>query len=209
MMIINILRQARHQIQRRPVAFLLLFLLIMGATFYPSRLDQARLGVEEQKISTSVHLTENVVRHVNWVLPLALAIAVRDINGLKQIAILTVMTTAATHIPKRLLNDFEVMGVRLGQRPSSVHSRHNMPSGHSALASAGAFFMARRYSLWLAFIGVPILFLTMHARVVLDAHTLSATIAGAAIGVLMGALFCTKVTGEERRRSKRIFGVGR
>lgn len=209
MTFVDILKLPKAQFQCRPVAFLLVCLFVVGATIYPSRLDQAQLIPLSNNQLKSAHFTEQVLRHVNWILPIALALALRDVNGIKQIAVISVAGVAATHIPKRLLNDVEIMGTRLGQRPWSHSSRHNMPSGHSALSSAGAFFLARRYSLWLALVGIPILFLTMYARVILDAHTVSATLAGAGIGVMVTAMFCTKMPQSQRRKLQNLFGRNR
>ena len=97
----------------------------------------------------------------------------------------------ASHGPKRLLNDVEIMGTRLGQRPHSTDSRHNMPSGHSTLAGACAYFMVRRYSIWFGIIVIPVLLFTMYVRFMLDMHTISATIAGAGTGILVSAIFAT------------------
>jgi len=84
---------------------------------------------------------------------------------------ITVAGILASHGPKRLLNDVEIMGTRLGQRPNSTTSKHNMPSGHSTLAGACAYFLMRRYSIWFGVIVIPVLLLTMYARVMLDKHT--------------------------------------
>ena len=113
----------------------------------------------------------------------------RDWKGAGQIIGVIGAGIVASHGPKRLLNDVSIMGTRLGQRPSSKTSKHNMPSGHSTLASAGGWFMARRYSMWFLLLCLPITALTMYARVMLGAHTVSATIAGTILGVLVAALF--------------------
>ena len=52
--------------------------------------------------------------------------------------------------------------------------------------------MVRRYSLWFGVIVIPIMLLTMYARVMLDAHTISAVISGAMTGMLVTTLFTTK-----------------
>jgi membrane-associated phospholipid phosphatase len=39
---------------------------------------------------------------------------------------------------------------------------------------------------------IPVLLATMYARVMLDKHTISATLAGAATGLLVAGLFSTK-----------------
>ena len=83
-----------------------------------------------------------------------------------------------------------VLGVRLGERPHG--GRHNMPSGHASLASSAVYFVGRRYGWWHLLYLVPVLLLTMFARVELDAHTGSAVIAGALIGIFSAALFTGK-----------------
>ncbi|WP_147112666.1 phosphatase PAP2 family protein [Tateyamaria sp. syn59] len=161
--------------------------LLVGATLYPSDMDghyaQSRNG-QDSRVVTSV---EAYGRHVNTLIPVGTALVLRDIRGLGQIAAVMVAGTAATHVPKRLLNDIEIGGTRLGQRPNG--GQHNMPSGHSALASAGAWIAVQRYLKLFGMIVWPILFLTMYARYMLDAHTISATIAGAIIGILVADLF--------------------
>lgn len=77
----------------------------------------------------------------------------------------------------------------MGQRPKSPGSKHNMPSGHSTLASAAAFYTVRQYTGWLGFVVRPVLILTMYARYMLDALTISATIAEAMTGILVAAVF--------------------
>jgi lipid A 1-phosphatase len=136
--------------------------------------------------------TEKYGRHINTLMPFALAIISRDKAGFKQILVIAVSGIIASHGPKRLLNNVKIMGTRLGQRPFSSTSKHNTPSGHSTLAGATAYFVMRRYSWWFAVIVIPVLLCTMYARVMLDKHTISATLAGAATGLLVAALFSTK-----------------
>jgi len=119
-------------------------------------------------------------------------VVLRDWRGAGQLAGVVVAGIAASHGPKRLLNDVTIMGTRLGQRLSGPQSRHNMPSGHSTLASAGGCFMARRFSLWFLLFCLPVTGLTMYARVMLEAHTLSAVFAGGMIGAVVALLFTAK-----------------
>ena len=86
------------------------------------------------------------------------------------------------------------------------HPKHYMPSGYSILVGACAYFIMRRYSIWFGVIVIPVLLFTMYARVMLDKHTVSATISGAATGLLVAALFSTKLTGF-RSQIVRFFGV--
>lgn len=192
MKMIHILRQPMHVVKRHTAVAIMSFLVLISATFYPSDLKNDYAISRGGQSSTLVMLTEDYGRHINTLLPIAAIVVFRDWTGFKQMAVVTVAGITASHGPKRLLNDVTVMGTRLGQRPSSPNSQHNMPSGHSTLASSGAYFMIRRYSLWFALIVIPVMFLTMYARVMLDAHTISAVISGALTGIIVTALFATK-----------------
>jgi lipid A 1-phosphatase len=55
------------------------------------------------------------------------------------------------------------------------------------MASCAAYFVARRYGLWHALYLIPIMLLTMSARVMLDAHTISAVLTGCLIGLICAA----------------------
>jgi lipid A 1-phosphatase len=191
------------QILRLPAAFVrahklltgLVVAVILIAYVYPSDMEntygQSRNGHEMPLVTG----TEYAGRFVNTALQLAVPVLLRDMTGLKQLAVITVAGIAASHGPKRLLNDVEVMGTRLGQRPWSPDSAHNMPSGHSTLAGSAVAFLIRRYGWIWGLITVPILLATMYARVMLDAHTVSAVIAGALTGLLVTAMFTTRWTG--------------
>ncbi|MBO9448341.1 phosphatase PAP2 family protein [Ruegeria sp. R14_0] len=174
-------RHLRHHI------WLVALVSLVLATSYPSDMDGHYAVSRNGHDNVLVTSVEDYGRHLNSVIPIGMAIALRDTKGLWQIAAVALAGTAATHGPKRLLNDVEIFGTRLGQRPNG--GDHNLPSGHSALASAGAYLAVRRYSRWLGVIVWPILLLTMYARYMLDAHTVSATIAGAIIGMLVADLF--------------------
>lgn len=163
--------------------------ILLGASVYPTDLDRRYRESKNGQQNPFVMGVETVGRHVNTALPFVLVLATRDAVGLKQLAGITVVGILGSHGPKRLLNDVEVWGTLLGERPSSPSSKHNMPSGHATLASAGAYFVMRRYSFWFGLIVLPVLGLTMYARVMLDAHTVSATIAGAMTGMIVAALF--------------------
>ncbi|MBM3408982.1 MAG: phosphatase PAP2 family protein [Betaproteobacteria bacterium] len=145
-----------------------------------------------QPVAQWVVWVENQGRFVNTVAQIALPLMTRDILGLKALIWVTLTGTSATHGLKRTLNDVDMSGVRLGQRPSSEDSRHNFPSGHSALASSGAVFVAARYSRYWLLLLLPMTLATMYARVALDAHTWSAVIAGAALGVLFTWPLCRR-----------------
>lgn len=189
---VQILGFPLQAIRRHTTAVLMALLIIVSATIYPSDMKNDYSVSRDGQSSFLVMATEKYGRHINTLLPIAAIVILRDWTGLKQMAVVTVAGIAASHGPKRLLNDVTIMGARLGQRPKSPASRHNMPSGHSTLASAGAYFMMRRYNIWLGLIVIPVMLLTMYARVMLDEHTISATIAGAVTGMLVTALFTTK-----------------
>lgn len=172
------------------VVGVLLLILVIGA--YPSDLPSYRDDAYDPHEDMLVVGVEDYARHVNTVVALAVPVLLRDWTGLKQLGVVTVAGILATHVPKRLLNDVWAGDTRLGQRPHAPDSRHNMPSGHSALASAAIWFLGRRYSWWWALMTVPITLLTMYARVMLDAHTVSAVIVGCLVGMLVAALFVTR-----------------
>lgn len=161
--------------------------IVIVAILYPSDMEGHYSRPRNGQENTLVMGVENYGRHINTLVPIGAAILLRDVKGMWQIGAVVVAGTAATHIPKRILNDVSVNGIRLGQRPNG--GDHNMPSGHSALASAGAWIAVRRYLKWFGLVVLPVLFLTMYARYMLDAHTVSATIAGAIIGILAADLF--------------------
>ena len=168
------------------------FLSMGSAMIYPSDVNGVYAVCHAAEKSFIVQKTEKYLRHTNTVLPIATVIILRDWKGAGQILGVVGAGIVASHGPKRLLNDVTILGTRLGQRPSSKTSKHNMPSGHSTLVSAGGWFMARRYSMWFLLLCLPVTALTMYARVMLGAHTVSATIAGSIIGILVAALFVTR-----------------
>lgn len=136
--------------------------------------------------------TEDYLRFANTAVQVALPLVMRDTIGMVQLVYVGVSTTLATHGIKRIVDDWEVGGTRLGERPSGPGSMYNMPSGHASQASCAVYFVGRRYGWWhLAYL-VPILLLTMCARVALNAHTVSAVIAGALIGLVTAAIFTSK-----------------
>lgn len=188
----DVLKQPRLVIRRHLVPVGLVLAMIIGAVVYPSDLPSYEAHPYDGANDVLVTSTEDYTRHLNTVLAIAVPLVLRDMTGLRQLAVIAVAGILATHGPKRLLNEVVIGDTRLGQRPYSPESRHNMPSGHSALASTVVWFLGRRYSWWWAVLTVPILMLTMYARVMLNAHTISAVIAGCLIGLLVAALFATR-----------------
>lgn len=173
--------------------------LLVCAALYPTDFEQQHAQPRHDPQNKLVMGVEKYGRHINTVLPILTAVVLRDASALKQGVAIVATGIVATHGPKRALNDVTILGTRLGQRPSSPNSKHNMPSGHSTLASAGAYFTVSRYSRWFGLIVWPVLMLTMYARYMLDAHTISATIAGAITGLLVASLFTKRHTTFRRR----------
>jgi lipid A 1-phosphatase len=188
--------------KRRPMGFIAACVAgLVVSALYPSDLAIYRenLGAERP---AWVEPTENGLRFVNTAVQVALPLLLRDKEGMVQLLAVGLSTTVATQGLKRIVNDVEVGGTRIGERPYAPDSRHNMPSGHSSMASCAVYFVARRYGLWHALYLVPILLLTMAARIMLDAHTLSAVLAGCLIGLACAAWFTSprrsgKTTGNE------------
>ena len=207
MSFINILTQPIRTFYRHTILVVMMFLIITAASIYPSDLENDYAVSRGGHEMPFVVATESYGRHINTVLPFALALILKDKEGLKQLGFITIAGILASHGPKRLLNDVQIMGTRLGQRPSSPASKHNTPSGHSTLAGACAYFIMRRYSKWMGLIVIPVLLATMYARVMLDKHTVSATIAGAATGLLVAGLFSTKFSDFRGSLRRLFFGV--
>ena len=202
----ELLSQQFKVIYRHGVVVWMMVVIILAATVYPSDMENdyaVSKGGYERPVVVAF---EDYGRHINTLLPFVLALVLKDKEGWKQLGMITVVGILASHGPKGLLNYVEIMGTRLGQRPNSTSSKHNMPSGHSTLAGACAYFVMRRYSIWFGAIVIPVLLFTMYARVMLDKHTVSATISGATTGLLVAALFSTKLTGF-RSQIVRFFGV--
>lgn len=192
----------------RQFAFqLALLLCLFSSLFYPSSIEADTSSSNAEDSGWLVRHTEDYGRYINTFLQVALPLATRDLTGLKQLMLVAVTGTLATHGMKRALNDVKIMGTRLGQRPSNTNSKHNMPSGHASLAGSGAYFVCRRYGLRFALFVVPILFMTMYTRVILDAHTVSAVLAGSLIGILTAALFTTKYQWPETSRISAVLAM--
>ena len=182
------------------VLWLLGMVAFLASTFYPTDLASYASGEGASRAPETAHFTERYARYVNPVLQVALPVLLRDKVGMVELLKVAITTTLATEVLKRALNNVHVMGTRLGQRPNPYPGRpmrdfddgnFNMPSGHSSMASCGAYFISRRYGWKWALIVVPIMLLTMFARFSLDKHTASAVIAGTLLGILATALFTT------------------
>lgn len=158
-------------------------ILAVICALYPSNHQRDYSDNKGGRNMVTVMAIEDGLRHMNTFVAIALPFFHRDMIGLTQLAVVAVVGTAATHIPKHMLNDVVIAGTRLGQRPINSNSEHNMPSGHSSLASAAAWFACRRYGWRWAWLLLPITLATMWARVMLDAHTVSAVFSGFFVGM--------------------------
>lgn len=192
-----VMRRTKTTRGAKPAAIILLLLICVLFAFVRIDIDRTT-GTGPEEASAVVHFIEDYGRHLNTIVPLALVIANRDLIGAKQIAVIALSGTVLTHGAKRALNDVHIGDTRLGQRPSGPTSNHNFPSGHSSLASAGAWFGMRRFGWKWGILLIPIMFFTMYARVMLDAHTVSAVLCGGIVGVLSALPFATIFRSSER-----------
>ena len=183
-----LMKQAYTQVQKTRRFIFACVIGIILSLLYPTDLQSYRTPRADGDLSLAL-VTDHYLRFANTVVQVALPILLKDKIGLVQLVYVAISTTAATHGLKRLVDEWEVWGTRLGERPSGPHSRYNMPSGHSSMASSAAYFVCRRYGFMHALYLIPILLLTMYARVALNAHTVTAVITGALVGLLMAAIF--------------------
>lgn len=168
----------------RPLVVACLIGILLTA-LWPTNLAPYRsIGAESTRMTEG---TDHYLRHVNTVAQIALPLLHRDAVGVMQLAFVATATTLGTHGLKYLLDPVTISGRRLGERPSG--GGNNVPSGHSSLATSALYFVCRRYGWRHALYLLPVALLTMAARVELNAHTLSAVVAGALLGLLMAALF--------------------
>ncbi len=184
----KLLRQAYVQVQRPKRLITACLTGICLCLLFPTNPKKHHWPITDGELSVVVG-TDSTLRFVNTAAQVALPVLSADRIGLVQLAFVALSTTAATHGLKRLADEWVVGGARLGERPRGPNSRHNMPSGHSSMASSAAYFVCRRYGIRHALYLIPILLLTMYARVALDAHTVAAVVAGALVGILMAAIF--------------------
>jgi lipid A 1-phosphatase len=175
--------------KQRPMGFIAACALsLLVCVFYPSDLPSYRTNLDAER-PFWVEPTETKLRFANTIAQVAMPLLLRDKEGMVQLLTLAVATTVGTQGLKRIVNDVHIGDTRLGERPYAPDSRHNMPSGHSSMSSCAVYFVARRYGWKHLFYLVPILLLTMGARLMLDAHTLSAVLAGCLIGFICAAWF--------------------
>lgn len=171
---------------RRPWRLIAICLFgIAMISMFPSDLEDYReTAPSTHPIVTGV---ENYGRYINTAVQIGLPFIKRDPVGILQNLYIAVGSTMLTHGLKRALDPVMVVGTRLGERPNG--GRYNMPSGHSSMAACAMYFVGRRYGWWHLIYMLPILLMTMFARVALDAHTISAVLAGALAGIVGAALF--------------------
>ncbi|WP_104748309.1 lipid A 1-phosphatase LpxE [Helicobacter cetorum] len=141
-------------------------------------------------VPLAFNLTEHYARFIPTILSVGVPLLKRDVVGIVQVANASMATTILTHTIKRTLNNVTLHNQRLGERPYG--GNHNMPSGHSSMIGLAVAFLMRRYScknyLWL----LPLVPLTMLARIYLDMHTIGAVLAGLGVGILCANLCTTK-----------------
>ena len=187
----SIWRQAYRDVQR-PKRFIVACLLgILFFLPYPTNLNAYRQCPPEDGLPV-VGLTEKYLRYTGTVVQIRLPLILADKIGMVQLLYTGISATIATHGLKRLVDRVEVQHTRLGERPSKPNSHQNMPSGHSSMASCAAYFVSRRYGFLHALYLLPILLLTMYARVALHDHTVSAVIVGTLVGFLAAAVFTSR-----------------
>lgn len=191
-------REAWHGV-KRPRIFLWLCAIGMAvAIMLPA--DLSRYRDTPRSEDPLVHGVENYGRFINTVAQIGMPILMRDPVGFMQSVYLSIASTFVTHGLKRALDNVEINDRRLGERPNG--GKHNMPSGHSSMASCAMYFVARRYGWWHLLYLLPITLLTMYTRVELDAHTWPAVIAGALGGILCAAFFTGKFTRQKESQGK-------
>jgi lipid A 1-phosphatase len=181
-------RQAYAEATPRKSLLLVCVMGIILCILWPTNLASYRATAPEK--TALVLRTDHYLRFTNTIAQIAIPVIERDPVGMMQLLYVGVSTTLATHGLKHLLDHVTVWGTQLGERPSG--GRHNMPSGHSSMASCALYFVCRRYGWHHALYMLPVTLLTMFARVELNVHTASAVIAGALVGILMSALFTSK-----------------
>ncbi len=181
-------KTAYTQVKRPRIFMVMCIVGIVASMLFPSDLTSYRADPRsEHPLITGM---EHYGRFINTASQIALPIVKRDPIGMMQNIYIGVVGTILTHGFKRVLDPLIIGGVRLGERPNG--GRYNMPSGHASLASTAVYFVGRRYGWGHLVYLIPVMLLTMFARVELDAHTWSAVIAGALIGMLSAAVFTGK-----------------
>ena len=105
MTFISILKRPAVVLREHSFALVLMSVIILMATIYPSNMARDYSESRGGHDRASIVAFENYGRHVNTALPFITALALRDWVGLKQLVVITVVGVLASHGPKRLLND--------------------------------------------------------------------------------------------------------
>ena len=156
---------------------------LVSSSFWLSNATSTPVENVHNLLEEGVHWVENRGRFISTVAQVLIPLALNDKVGLAQMLYSGLATTVTTHFLKRVKNDVHIGQTRLGERPNG--GRHNMPSGHSSMAGSALGFIWRRYGSWHLMYLLPILIATMATRVFLSAHTISAVLAGALLGVVV------------------------
>ncbi|MDR2007378.1 MAG: phosphatase PAP2 family protein [Alphaproteobacteria bacterium] len=183
---------ALQQVKFNKIILGVLVILFCVSAFYPS--DMEYYKNREKNDSIYVMAVEDGLRFVNTAAQIAIPILLADKIGMVQAVYVGIATTVLGQGLKRIFNDVHVGDTRLGERPSG--GNYNMPSGHSAMAASAMAFVAIRYGAINLMYLLPLTILTMIARIMLKAHTLSATLSGLILGIIIGMLFSSKYTGD-------------
>jgi membrane-associated phospholipid phosphatase len=186
----RIFKTAYKEVVIKKKTLILLLCLFFSYAFYPTYLTYYQ-GLIKDK-SRPVYAVEHYIRYINTAAQVLIPIILFDKIGMVQAIYVGIGTTVSLHVLKRAFNDVTIMGTRLGQRPSSTSSRHNVPSGHSAMASSAMAFIIIRYGWKHGYYLIPICLLTMWVRILLKAHTVSAVVSGAILGIIIALLLTSK-----------------
>ena len=170
---------------------------IVASIVFPSDPHAGRAAMANPELA---RVTDDYLRFGGTLAQFALPVVLRDPVGLVQAGYVGLATLATTHGMKWLLDRRRFRGIELGHRPQGGPlSRHNFPSGHASMAASATYFVMRRYGWAHAIYVVPLLLLTLYARVALDAHTTSAVLAAAFVGLLTAAAFTSARRRPEQR----------
>ena len=127
MTFMDILTQPLRVFYRHSVLVFMMLLIIVSASLYPSDLENDYAVSKGGQDMPFVVAVEDYGRHINTLLPFAMALVLKDKEGLKQLGFIAVAGILASHGPKRLLNDVELWahGLDKGPIPSQANTtRH-------------------------------------------------------------------------------------
>lgn len=176
----SIFKTAYRAVQRPFAVIAFCVLGILACAGYPTNLAGYPVAPRGVPLPPAVELTEDYLRYIPTALQIAVPLVLGDEVGMVQLLYLGIANTAVTQGLKFMVNDVSVDHTRIGQRPRG--NDHNMPSGHSSMSSCAVVFLGRRYGWQYGLVLGVLTVLTMYARVMLNAHTISAVLAGALVG---------------------------